>query len=69
MSQLKILIRRLVKDRLLTFINIFGLVAGISSFLVLFVHVNNERLYDKHLQNSENIYRVLSTPAHIDQNS
>lgn len=69
MSQLKILIRRLVKDRLLTFINIFGLVAGISSFLVLFVHVNNERLYDKHFQNSENIYRVLSTPAHIDQNS
>ena len=67
MPQLKILFRRLGRDRLLTLFTICGLVAGISAFLLLFIHVMNERQFDRHFPKYENIYRVLSTPAHIDQ--
>ncbi len=67
MPRLRILFRRLGRDRLLTVITVCGLVAGISAFLVLFIHVMNERQFDRHFRNYENIYRVLSPPAHIDQ--
>ncbi|MFO7670840.1 MAG: ABC transporter permease [Bacteroidales bacterium] len=67
MPQLKILFRRLGRDRLLTLFTVCGLVAGISAFLLLFIHVMNERQFDRHFPQFENIYRVLSTPAHIDQ--
>src|SRR6056297_2592040 len=67
MPQLRILFRRLLRERLLTLFTFCGLVAGISAFLLLFIHVMNERKFDKHFQNYENIYRVLSPPAHIDQ--
>lgn len=67
MPQLKIIFRRLRHDRLLTIITVCGLVAGISAFLLLFIHVRNERQFDRHFQGYENIYRVLSTPAHIEE--
>jgi len=67
MPQLKILFRRLGRDRVLTLITVCGLVAGISAFLLLFIHVMNERQFDRHFPKYENIYRVLSTPSHIDQ--
>jgi len=67
MPQLKILFRRLGRDWLLTLFTFCGLVAGISAFLLLFIHVMNERHFDRHFQNYENIYRVHSSPAHIDQ--
>ncbi|MFC2089455.1 ABC transporter permease [Bacteroidota bacterium] len=67
MPQLRIFFRRLGHDRLLTIITICGLITGISAFLVLFIHVMNERQFDKHFQNSEDIYRILSSPAQIDQ--
>ncbi len=67
MPQLKILFRRLGRDRLMTLFTVCGLVAGISAFLLLFIHVMNERQFDRHIREYENIYRVLSTPAGIDQ--
>jgi len=67
MRQLKILFRRLGRDRLLTFLTFCGLVTGFSAFLLLFIHVRNERQFDRHFQDHENIYRVLSTPAHIEE--
>lgn len=67
MPQLKILFRRLGRDRLLTLFTVFGLIAGISAFLLLFIHVSNERQFDRHFRNYESIYRVLSPPADIDQ--
>ncbi len=66
MYSLKITIRRLFKDRAFSFINIFGLVIGISSFLVLFVHVSNEKSFDKHFSGHQNIYRVTSVPGGLD---
>lgn len=67
MPQLTILFRRLGRDRLLTLFTFCGLVTGISAFLILFIHVANERQFDRHFPQYENIYRVLSPPAHIDE--
>ncbi len=66
MYNLKITIRRLFNDKAFSFINIFGLVIGISSFLILFVHVSNEKSFDKHFSEHENICRVISIPSGID---
>ncbi len=44
-------------------INVFGLVIGISSFLILFIHVSNEKSFDKHITGHERIYRVTSIPG------
>ncbi len=62
MYNLKITIRRLLKDKAFTVLNIFGLVIGISSFLVLFIHVSNEKSFDKWIPGHENIYRVHAVP-------
>jgi putative ABC transport system permease protein len=61
MYNLKITIRRLLKNKAFLLINIFGLVIGISSFLVLFIHVSNEKSFDKWIPGHENIYRISST--------
>jgi len=61
MYNLKITIRRLLRDKTFLLINVFGLVIGITSFLVLFIHVSNEKSFDKHITGHENIYRISST--------
>ncbi|WP_319500216.1 FtsX-like permease family protein [uncultured Draconibacterium sp.] len=61
MYSLKITIRRLLRDKAFLLINVFGLVIGITSFLVLFIHVSNEKSFDKHITGHENIYRINST--------
>ncbi|HYQ57109.1 MAG TPA: ABC transporter permease, partial [Draconibacterium sp.] len=66
MYSLKITIRRLFKDKAFSLINTFGLVIGISSFLVLFIHVSNEKSFDEHFTDHENIYRVTSVPGGLD---
>ncbi|WP_163322797.1 ABC transporter permease [Draconibacterium mangrovi] len=66
MYNLKITIRRLFKDKAFSLINISGLVIGISSFLVLFIHVSNEKSFDKHFAGHENIYRVTSVPGGLE---
>ncbi|WP_297094851.1 ABC transporter permease [uncultured Draconibacterium sp.] len=66
MYNLKITIRRLFKDKAFSLINIFGLAIGISSFLVLFIHVSNEKSFDKHFTDHENIYRVTSIPGGLE---
>lgn len=63
---LKLSVLRLLKNRAFSVTNILGLSFGIASFFVLFIHVQNEKSYDKHIQDHQEIYRVLSTPSHID---
>ncbi|MDX1284602.1 MAG: ABC transporter permease [Draconibacterium sp.] len=63
MYNLKITVRRLLKDKAFTGLNIFGLVIGISSFLILFIYVSNEKSFDKHFKDHEKIYRVISNPV------
>ena len=59
---LKIGLRRLTNDKAFSAINVIGLLVGISSFLVLFLYVSNEKSFDKHFNNHEHIYRVTSIP-------
>ena len=60
---LKITSRRLLKEKAFSAINIFGLVIGIASFLILFLYVSNEKSFDKHFDDHERIYRVISIPG------
>lgn len=54
---LKIATRYLLKNKLYSFINIFGLAIGIASFVLIMLYVNYEESYDK-FEGSENIHRV-----------
>lgn len=54
---LKIATRYLLKNKLYSFINIFGLAIGIASFVLIMLYVNYEQSYDK-FEGSENVYRV-----------
>ncbi|MGZ2369173.1 ABC transporter permease [Ancylomarina sp. YFZ004] len=62
---LKLSVLRLLKNRTFSLTNILGLSFGIASFLILFIHVQNERSYDRHINDYQNIHRVISTPSHI----
>jgi putative ABC transport system permease protein len=62
---LKLSVLRLFKNRAFSVTNIIGLSFGIAAFLVLFIHVQNERSYDRYIKDYQNIYRVTSTPSHI----
>ena len=59
---LKLIFRRIQNGKGLFTINLFGLVIGITSFLILFLFVNNEKSFDKHIDDHQNIYRVHTIP-------
>ncbi|GAB7088713.1 ABC transporter permease [Marinifilum fragile] len=63
---LKLSVLRLLHSKTFSVTNILGLSVGLASFFVLFVHVQNEKSYDKHINDHQEIYRVISTPSHID---
>lgn len=54
---LKIASRYLFKNKLYSFINIFGLTVGIASFILIMLYVNHEHSYDK-FEGSDRVYRV-----------
>ncbi|MEO9891760.1 ABC transporter permease [Aurantibacter sp.] len=54
---LKIATRYLLKNKLYSFINIFGLAIGVASFILIMLYVNYENSYDK-FEGSENVHRV-----------
>lgn len=52
-------VRNLIRNKVYTFINVFGLALGISTALVLFKIVIHEQSFDKHQSNYENLYRFV----------
>ncbi len=54
---LKIATRYLIKNKLYSFINIFGLAVGIASFILIMLYVNHEKSYDT-FDGSDNVYRA-----------
>ena len=54
---LKIATRYLLKNKLYSFINIFGLAIGVASFILIMLYVNYEYSYDR-FEGSENVHRV-----------
>ncbi|MBK7870053.1 MAG: ABC transporter permease [Saprospiraceae bacterium] len=57
-NYLKIAFRNLLKHRVFTFINIFGLAIGVTVFLLIAQFVWFERSYENFISNADNIYRV-----------
>ena len=55
----KIAIRSLIRNKAFTFINVFGLVLGISFSTMLYTYVANELSYDSFHQKSDRTYRIL----------
>ena len=59
-NYLKIALRSLRKNKLYSFINIFGLALGITSSLLIMLYVKDELSFDKFNKNAGRIYRVNS---------
>ncbi|KJF43514.1 ABC transporter permease [Draconibacterium sediminis] len=55
---LKLFYRNLKRDKLISIINVIGLVTGILSSLFILEYVYYERSYDSHHENENEIYRV-----------
>ncbi|MBE8715560.1 ABC transporter permease [Sphingobacterium hungaricum] len=59
-NYLKTAIRYIRKNKLITSINILSLSIGICSTLVIFLMIQYDYSFDKHLQNGDRVYRVIS---------
>jgi putative ABC transport system permease protein len=57
-NYIKITLRNLFRNKLYTFINIFGLAIGLAACMMIYFWVQDELSYDRFHQNSERIYRV-----------
>ncbi|HEY1023543.1 MAG TPA: ABC transporter permease [Sphingobacteriaceae bacterium] len=55
---LKIALRNLLKNKAYTFINIFGLSAGLASFIVILLYLNFETSFDKWDNQLKRVYRA-----------
>ncbi|UII23203.1 ABC transporter permease [Fulvivirga ligni] len=60
-SYLKVAVRNLLKRKVYSFINIFGLATGMAVCLVILKYVDFELSYDSFHEKSERIYRVTTT--------
>jgi putative ABC transport system permease protein len=60
---IKIALRNLSKQKILTFINVFGLSVGIACFSLFLLYTVNEFSYDQFHKNGKDIYRVVNWNA------
>jgi len=59
-NYLKIALRNLFRNKVYSFINIFGLALGVACCLLLTLYIQDELSYDKHHKHLENIYRITT---------
>ena len=57
-SYIKTAFRNLKRQKTYSFINVSGLTAGITCFILIFLYIDYEFSFDKHQENYEQIYRV-----------
>ncbi len=57
-SYFRTALRSLLKNKVFSFLNIFGLAIGMACCMVIFQYVTYEQSYDKFHSNHENLYRV-----------
>ena len=57
----KIAWRNLLKNKVFSFINIFGLTIGLTSFLLIVLYIFDELTFDRFHKNTSNIYRVVQS--------
>lgn len=58
-NYIKIIWRNLISNKVSSFINIFGLMTGLTSFLLISLYVFDELTFDRFHKNADNIYRVI----------
>lgn len=56
----KVTVRNLLKSKVYSFINIFGLAIGIACFLLIALFVKDELTYDRFNKNADRIFRINS---------
>ena len=57
-NYVKIALRNILKNKLYSFIAVFGLAFGMACFLIIFSYIRFEKSYDDFHTNKKNIYRV-----------
>jgi len=60
-NYLKIAWRNLMKYKLISFINLFGLTVGLTCCLLITIYVLHELSYDRYNENADRIYRITRT--------
>jgi len=58
-NYLKIAWRSLIKDKQFTFLNMFGLSAGLACSLLIFLWVKDELSFDRFFANDERLYKLM----------
>src|SRR5690348_9228695 len=54
----KIAFRNLMKYKVISFINLFGLTVGLTCCLLITAYIINELSYDRYNKNADRIYRI-----------
>ena len=54
----KLVLRNILKHKLFTLINIMGLAIGLTSSVLIIMHVSHENSYDTHWNKADDIYRI-----------
>ncbi len=57
-NYLKITFRNLAANKVFSFINIFGLAAGLATCMLIMMYIIEESSYDKQFANADRIYRI-----------
>jgi putative ABC transport system permease protein len=60
----KIALRNLLKSRIYSFINIFGLAVGLTCFTLIYIFIKNELNYDTFHEKGDRIYRPVEIQRH-----
>lgn len=64
--------RNLLKNKVISFINIIGLVIGLLASLLIFIYVSYERSFDKCYPDADRIYRLINIrnySSHVDESA
>lgn len=61
-NYIKIAWRNILKDKILSFINIFGLAAGMSVCMLIILMWVDQKSYDSFHSNKDRIYRIVTSP-------
>lgn len=59
-NNLKLILRKLKREKLYAFVNILGLTVGLTAFLLIALYVRDELSFDEFHEGYEDIYRVTS---------
>src|SRR5690242_9719832 len=59
-NYLKLALRNLMRNKVHSFINIFGLALGIACCLLLSLYIWDEMSYDKHHHRAGDLYRIIT---------